>query len=228
MIKPVSKHTLFESITNEIIQLVDQGQWTPGEKIPGELELAQSFQVSRNILREALKSLEMSGILEAKAGRGTFLSSDALKNIKRIQFFNSLKENNCLRELMETRLVIEPGLGRLAAQNVSQKDLDELEEILKGINNSKENGKYELEESVKFHMTIAKLSNNNVLYTLLNSIIDEISAQRLMYINQYSNRENLTVDLDEHIEIYNALKDRNGNKVYNLLYSHISKKLEAI
>ena len=71
MIKPVSKTTLYEEVIKQIISMIKEGKWIPGDKIPGELSLSESFNVSRNIIREALKSLELSGIVEAKPGKTT-------------------------------------------------------------------------------------------------------------------------------------------------------------
>ncbi len=219
MIKPISKNKLFENITSEIINLIKDGKWKAGDKIPGEIELAESFNVSRNILREALKSLELSGILEAKAGRGTFLTVDANTNIKKMEFFNTLKANNEIKELMETRLVIEPELARLAVKNATDEEIKAIEKYCV------DKDEYTLDKGVKFHMNIVKLSKNKILYTLLNSIIDEIEAQRFMYIDKYVKSDFLIENLNEHKKIYEALENRDADLVYELLYKHISKEI---
>lgn len=219
MIKPINKNKLFQDITEQIINLVKSGTWKSGDKIPGEIELAENFNVSRNILRESLKSLELSGILEAKAGKGTFLTKDALTNIRKMELFNTLKSSNGIKELMEVRLIIEPSLAKLAVENATDEEIKKIEKYCI------EKDSYTLNEGVKFHMSIVKLSKNRILYTLLSSIIDEIEAQRFMYIENYTKTGALDKSLEEHREIYSALKNRDGEAIYSLLYEHISKEI---
>lgn len=219
MIKPISKNKLFQDITDQIINMVKEGIWNQGDRIPGEIELAENFNVSRNILREALKSLELSGILEAKAGKGTFITKDALINIKKMDMFKSLKDNNGIKELMETRLVLEPSLAKLAAINATDEEIEELAKYCIKTN------AYTVNDGVKFHMQVAKLSKNRILYTLLSSITEEIEAQRFMYIDKYRKAENLDKSLEEHKRIYEALKNRDKELIYELLYNHISKEI---
>ncbi|MGL5751231.1 MAG: FadR/GntR family transcriptional regulator [Paraclostridium sp.] len=219
MIKPINRNKLFQDISDQIIDMVKNNIWSPGDKIPGEIELAESFSVSRNILREALKSLELSGILEAKAGKGTFLTKDALVNIKKMELFNTLKEENTISELMETRLIIEPSLAKLATVNATD---EEIKKIGKYCVNKEQ---YTINMGVKFHMSIVQLSGNKILYTLLSSIIDEIEAQRFMYIEAYSKDENLECSIKEHKKIYEALKDRDGELIYKLVHKHIEDQM---
>lgn len=219
MIKPINKNKLFQDITEQIIYMVKEGIWNPEEKIPGEIELAERFNVSRNILRESLKSLELSGILEAKAGKGTFLTKDALKNIRKMELFNTLKSNNGIKELMEARLIIEPALAKLAVDNATDEEIEKIGKYCIDSN------RYTVNNGVKFHMSIVKLSQNKILYTLLSSIIDEIEAQRFMYLEKYTKTEILEKSLKEHIKIYEALKNRDRDMIYNLLYNHINKEM---
>ena len=78
-------------LLDAITELVENGSWKPGDKLPNEIELAASFNVSRNIMREAMKILNNFGVLESKAGIGTFVTEGAQANIHSMRFFEKLK-----------------------------------------------------------------------------------------------------------------------------------------
>ncbi len=75
-IKKTSRSTLVEQVTEQIEQMIESGQWKVGEKIPPEPELMEQFAVSRNTLREAIRSLVHAGMLETRQGIGTTIKSD--------------------------------------------------------------------------------------------------------------------------------------------------------
>ena len=82
MIIPVQKNRVFETVYEQMVDLIESGVWKEGDRIPGEIELANEFNVSRNTLRTAIKVLHTSEILESKPGLGTFVANDAIKKNK--------------------------------------------------------------------------------------------------------------------------------------------------
>ncbi|CAH2212096.1 FadR/GntR family transcriptional regulator [Tepidibacter aestuarii] len=228
MIKPVSKTTLYEEVIKEIIRMIKEGQWLPGDKIPGELSLSESFNVSRNIIREALKSLELSGVVEAKPGRGTFLTLDSLKNIAMMDLLWSLKSDSSIIELMETRLIIEPQLAFLAAERANQDDIKILENILEKSINAVENKSYTVKMGHEFHMTLAEISKNKTLSKFLHSITNELNAQRFMYVNDYVDYKILSNEVIEHKKIFEYIKNGEGKKAQDCIYAHINNRIQLI
>ncbi|GAA0737551.1 FadR/GntR family transcriptional regulator [Clostridium oceanicum] len=227
MIKPASRTTLYEEVTKQIIQMVKDGKWMPGDKIPGEIALSEAFEVSRNCIREALKSLELSGIIKAKPGRGTFLSQDCLRNINRMELLSVLKSESSIKELMETRLIIEPELGFLAAQRADEEDISELEALLKESIETIKKGTYTTEIGLDFHMIIAKASKNNILSKFLSSITDQLLAQRFLNIHRYLDNKELLKEVENHNHILDCIKNRDCEKTKKLLYNHIYDSMKA-
>ena len=107
-VRKVQRINLCDQLILAIIEQIQKGNWAQGSKLPGEIELANSFSVSRNIMREALKILENFGVLDARNGIGTFVSEQAIENIENMQFFNMLKENHSVEAILEFRLMVEP------------------------------------------------------------------------------------------------------------------------
>lgn len=221
MIKPISRTTLSEEMSKQMIEMVRNGEWIPGEKIPGEIELSKAFQVSRNTVREALKSLEISGIIEAQPGRGTFLSIHAQRNIDRMELMYLLKSGSSFDELMDTRLLIEPHLGQLAAERANDEDIEVLERIMDECREAIDNGNYTTDHGLKFHMHIAVMSKNLVLAKFLHSITEELYAQRLMFLDKYVENQDLEEHIKEHEKILEAVKRRDSEAVKKYLYEHI-------
>ena len=82
MIIPVQKNRVYENVSAQIRSQIEQGAWKEGDRIQSEMELAKLFQVSRGSIREAIKSLQMAGIVEAHSGQGTFVAPNALQKIR--------------------------------------------------------------------------------------------------------------------------------------------------
>src|SRR5689334_25415513 len=75
LIEPVKRSRIYQHIVDQIHALVREGRWAPGDQIPPERELAERFRVSRTSVREALRALEMQGVIESRQGGGTFVRS---------------------------------------------------------------------------------------------------------------------------------------------------------
>lgn len=85
-VRKVQRINLCDQLILAIIEQIQKGNWAQGSKLPGEIELANSFSVSRNIMREALKILENFGVLDARNGIGTFVSEHAIENIENMLY----------------------------------------------------------------------------------------------------------------------------------------------
>src|ERR1700738_741711 len=73
LLEPVKRSRIYEHIVEQIHALIREGRWAPGDQIPPERELAERFRVSRTSVREALRALEMQGIIDSRQGGGTFV-----------------------------------------------------------------------------------------------------------------------------------------------------------
>lgn len=122
-VRKVQRINLCDQLILAIIEQIQKGNWAQGSKLPGEIELANSFSVSRNIMREALKILENFGVLDARNGIGTFVSEHAIENIENMQFFNMLKENHSVEAILEFRLMVEPSGAYYAAIRITEEGI---------------------------------------------------------------------------------------------------------
>ncbi|MCD6435943.1 MAG: FadR family transcriptional regulator [Clostridiales bacterium] len=223
MIKPLNKTNIYEEVLHEIIKMIKTESWKSGEKIPGEVALAEAFDVSRNSIREALKALELSGIITAKAGKGTFLSENVFNNIRRMELTWALRDADSLDELVQTRLIIEPELAALAALNANSKDIEEMNEIIKHTIDITINDKYTIEEGMKFHLRMVKASKNELLTKFMNSIVDELCVHRLLRVKKYTDKKLILEEMEEHQLIVELIKQGEADKVRGIVKKHIMR-----
>lgn len=228
MIKPAVRKSLFEEVSEQIIVLIKRGQWQTGEKIPGEIELSQSFQVSRNSIRESLKALELVGILSSKAGRGTFVSEQALRNINNMELAALIENDSTLVELMETRLMIEPELAYLAAQRATDEDIKRLEASIQKGRKALADKTYSLDIGMEFHGLIREMAQNRILNNFMKSINDHLIAQRAKVMLRHLDEYVIKVEWNEHAQMLEYIKAGEAEAVKRYMYDHIRNSLDLI
>ena len=167
---PVVRTTLTADICRKMVTQLIRGTWSEGERIPAERELCQKLGVGRASLREALKALEIMGMIETRLGDGTYVC-------KRSDFFSrpllwaiaSSSEADA-RELIEARMLIEVELAGLAAEHAGAQDLQELAAQLDRMVKAKANLEEFVQADVDFHLAIGRASSNSILMNALHLI----------------------------------------------------------
>ena len=128
--KPIVRESVAEMVARRILDMVTARALKPGDQLPPERELAESLNVSRPSVREAIRGLSILGVVKSRQGGGAYitkLDGDAL--LGPIQFFLALEDVN-IRELYDARSLIESDVARRAAENIDDEALAHLEDIL--------------------------------------------------------------------------------------------------
>ncbi|MBD1550417.1 FadR/GntR family transcriptional regulator [Pseudomonas typographi] len=173
---PVQTKRAFEEVAEQIREQLSLGLLKPGDRLPPERELAERFGLSRNTVREALRALEMSGLLELRKGAtgGAFIregQSDAV-----ISGFNDLYRLGYIRpdDLAEARLIVGVEIARLACHRATEEELSALEANLDASDTAAANGDdaQRLQTNLNFHALLAKAARNPVLIILIDALND--------------------------------------------------------
>ncbi len=135
-------------------------------RLPPERTLSRQLGVSRNLLRKALAELEAEGQIWRHVGRGTFIGSRPLESADAIDYISS---HTTPRELMEARLLIEPGLTRLAASHATNADIREIENCIRKSRSATDWRVYEIWD-INLHRTIAAAAHNTCLMALFDTL----------------------------------------------------------
>ena len=221
------RKTLSQTILCEIITAIKKGLWKPGERMPSENELAGSFSVSRNSVREAIKTLNSMNILESRPGQGTFLSKDAIRYILSSELIEDGYRDATLFEITEIRALLEAQSAYWAAERATDDEMEELKNILVLAQKSRNDTMQEQDRvHYLFHDTIVKLAKNSFVVRLLSSIQAEIAAQRSKFDDMSP------VDISELIqdqeEIINHILLRKPAKAREAMTKHLNKGLMLI
>ena len=126
---PIKKASFFQAVVYRFEELLRTGVLKPGEKLASEAELARVFQVSRPTLREALKALNLLGLLVSRTGDGTYVTEDSRYLFKTAIYFSTFLRAVNFLGLIEARIAIEPYLAELAAQRATKPELIRMREL---------------------------------------------------------------------------------------------------
>src|SRR6266404_7485271 len=150
--KPADSRVTAQLIAS-IKKLIADGSVVPGSRFPPERKLAKEFGVNRASLRQALKVLEIMGVLTQRVGDGTYLSASAESILKEPLDFLILLDDLSHHELMETRMIVEPELAARAAERATTEDLVSLRRAIAAMENCRTNQE-RLEADLAFHQCI--------------------------------------------------------------------------
>jgi GntR family transcriptional repressor for pyruvate dehydrogenase complex len=159
----IPKTTLSEAAFEKLVHSLIGGSWKEGDRIPPERELCQKLGIGRASLREALKALELIGMLESKVGDGTFVCprSDFLS--RPLLWAITGSDKNELRDLIEARRLLEVDIAALAAERATNEELQLIEEAVEDFRTHINIPSAALEADMKFHLAVARAAHNDVL-----------------------------------------------------------------
>ncbi len=222
---PIKTKRLYEEIVEQIKQLITDGSLKPGDKLLSERELAEQFQVSRASVREAIRTLEMLGVIDIRPGEGTFIRGiDTVDIIRPLAMFLAL-ERSSLLDMFEMRRIFEIGTVSLAAERATQEELDQIEAMLEMMRErlnvlDPEKGE---EYDTAFHYAVAEATHNSLLTKLFKTVSEEFAkansvARRQLYRDNIQNAQKL---IDQHSEILEAIRSRSPKRASAAMLAHL-------
>jgi GntR family transcriptional repressor for pyruvate dehydrogenase complex len=225
LLEPVKRSRVYEHIVAQIHALCREGRWAPGDQIPPERELAERFRVSRTSVREALRALEMQGIIDSRQGGGTFVRTADTEALVPPLAAAILRGRRELAEVLEVRELIEPGIARLAATRATAEHASELETLLERQRECIAQGRSFVDEDTAFHYTLARAADNHILLRLHNVILDVLRESRQSYLHVPDRPQ---MSLRGHEAILNAVKTHDADGAYAASLAHISEVRDGI
>ncbi len=207
-------------MADRIRRLIVDGRLKAGDRLPPERELAEAFGVSRTSVRDAIRVLEMVGLLEPRQGDGTVvhdLSPDALAQ----PLASILIRNRALlAELLDVRKMIEPPIAARAASLASAEEVGRLEEIFSRQVEKAGRGQFAIEEDSEFHNLLATAAKNAVVLKVLDVLMDLLQESRERSL-QVPGR--LQKSLQGHRRILEAIKRRDAAGAQSAMRQHLAE-----
>jgi GntR family transcriptional regulator, transcriptional repressor for pyruvate dehydrogenase complex len=217
-LSPVERNSVADQVAKKILDLVRTGNLKPGDQLPPERDLAQMLQVSRPSLREAMRGLQILGVVRSRQGGGAYISSlDAADLLGPLQFLITLNTQN-VHALYESRVLIDGGIGRMAAVNISAADLERLRAIV-GVQKGLVSDPLGFRVSdLEFHRTIMEASRNPFLVRVSHSLY----VLGMEYRRMASEKPGvLTQSLRDHEAIVAALSARDPDAAETAMVQHM-------
>jgi len=203
-------------LISRIKHLIGSGALRPGSKFPPERELAKEFGVNRASVRQALKVLEIMGILSQRVGDGTYLSDSAESILDEPLDFLVLLDDISHHELFETRLIVEPELAARAAERATSEDMSALRNAIFTMERSKAT-RERLESDLSFHEAIFRASGNRICHLLFKGIHRSL----LTSMGHLSDRVSLDQPLMFHRRIYAAIREHKADEARQAMIEHL-------
>ena len=226
MVTPIGKTQVYEAVYDSMIDSIKTGGWPVGERIPGEIELSEAFQVSRNSVRTAIKVLVSDGVLDCKPGVGTFVTDQALNEIHSRELLSMLQDTQYEAEVTEVRGILDKEIAYQAALMCTDEDIRKLEECLD--NNEKAGRERDIEGMVywgsRFHDLLAEITGNKFMVTVYRSLKSQFDRNRIWYLKH---KDPSSVYEDNKVsdrEILEAVKNHDAEKARSLMAQHLNIK----
>ncbi|WP_052664629.1 FadR/GntR family transcriptional regulator [Nitriliruptor alkaliphilus] len=174
-LQQLERPPLYEAIAERVLSHVIQSDLRPGDKLPGERELARRLGVSRTTVRQAIVALQVQGVLEARHGGGTFLTrldgdSPAVARV--------VARRSRLPAVLEARRALEIPLASLAAERRTDTDLVAIEAGLQQMRDEVAAGEIGMAGDGRFHAAVTAAAHNPVLAELMAVLADSVAETR--------------------------------------------------
>ena len=221
--KPIKPKMVSAQIADQIRSSILAGEFSPGEKLPPERELAELFGVSRPSVREALNILSASGLVESYQGGGTLVKSlvessagHPLTGIIRMERERAL-------DVIEVRRGMESWTSFYAAQRALPEDLRRMESIIRKMEENLEGMKPSEDLDANFHIVIARATHNIVWLHLMQNIFDAMKEfQQGVWRAVYLTAEDHRTLFRHHSAVFGNIRDRNPEGARAAMVEHLT------
>jgi GntR family transcriptional regulator, transcriptional repressor for pyruvate dehydrogenase complex len=220
----IRRNKVYEEVAQQIERLILK-KLRPGDKLPSERELAEMLRVSRSSIRDAIRGLELMGLVEPRQGAGTIVREVAAELLPN-PFANALKRRRELvSELLDFRKMLEPPLAARAATHASSDEIAEMDDILRRQEQKQVQGDAGIAEDAEFHYSIALASGNSVVLKVLDILMDLLrdTRERSLQVEGRAQKS-----LAGHRRILAAIKRHDGDAAKSAMRRHIEDVEEIV
>jgi GntR family transcriptional repressor for pyruvate dehydrogenase complex len=227
VVAPIQRSRLSEQIVIQLCKKIGQGQFRPGDRLPPERELADQLQVSRTSLREALRVMEMAGIVSVRQGGGSYVREFADDGLLSPLLLMLDARGDFVGDLIEVRIIFEPDVAARAAVRATREDLHELERIVhaqeEGVGVVPGDAWLVLDR--QFHIAVARASHNEVSVRVTRFITEMLKDARRHFV---ASDERLRQALSRHQAILTGIRGGDALRARNAMLQHLRDVEEFI
>lgn len=206
------KTPVYEVVMVRLAGLLDQGRLKPGDRLPSERALAERMRVSRATLREALRVMQLRGLIMSRRGSGNYIAGGKPEDLAEALHHLALKD------IFELRLLIEPSIAALAAGRANRQDLLRLESILQQQERELNQKRMAGPTDAAFHSALAEATHNRALLQVGATLMKVISPSRN---ESLQTTERARLSLASHRRIVQAIQAGDSVEARHAMEEHI-------
>ncbi|WP_027414790.1 FadR/GntR family transcriptional regulator [Aneurinibacillus terranovensis] len=213
---------VYEEILLEINRIIKEDGLKAGDKLPSERELSDRLQVGRSSVREALRSLELLGLITTRRGEGTFIQHYRQNQLIDIIGAYVLKDFKTRKDLIEMRKLLEIDAVRLACKRATEKHFTEMERLIQAAEEKIRTGETADEEDYLFHRAICRSSRNSVLHRIWVPVVEYARPAGERSLPPSSDEEMV---VKEHRDILSAIREGDDAKAVARMSRHLDSSV---
>lgn len=218
MFKPVKSHKVYQQVVEQVQQMLLEGTLQKGDRLPSEREMSERFEVSRASIREALRALEIIGIIECRQGGGSYVRSAFSRHGFEPLSVMFRLNNGTFRDILEYRMLFEPEAAAMAARRISEEESAELLALAAALQKA-DNEDDSVRIDLQIHAKITELCGNFLIQStmiaisqIMRSFIRDARDQLHQWRNNHAQLTNLHVALCKAIAARDPQKAQAASK----------------
>jgi len=209
----------------QLLSVIRDGTYKIGDQIPPERELAERMGISRPLIREAFSALQIAGIIESRAGDGTYIRRSVGDAEIENQVLAMLEGEEHPILIFEARIVLEEGASRIAVMHASEKDLEKMRHILDQERTAAEKGEYAhyVMADREFHLAVVASSRNPFLEAAIRPLVEIMGRRLWKGIDQLCllDPQGVSQSMEEHSRILDAIEKRDDHGAAGAMRHHL-------
>lgn len=224
--KPIKQARIYEEVLLQLKDAIFSGRYRPGEKLPSERELSLQFRVSRVVIREAIRALELTGFVTLRQGPsgGAYVMDLSLEHLSNAFMDLFLANKLSARELIQVRIHVESEIARLAAININDKLSKRLEKAFQAEYDSTLSHSEWVIKNLKIHYILAEISGNRLYEAVVNPLLD--LTREIVLVVKPSHR--VIHDHREHKAIIDTVSSGDSEAAADAMVQHVSNVGSAL
>lgn len=214
----------YQKLAARIAGLITEGEFKAGDRLPSERALAERFNVSRTLVREAIIVLEIQGAVEVRGGSGIYICAPAAGAAVPAASAYTLSPGPGPFELLRARSLIESEIASVAAENRKDSDIDRIYAALAAMREHMQDKAANEAADRLFHLRIAESTGNSVLLQMVTALWDHTKAPIWSQMEAHFHTPELRrASQDDHQRVFNALLERNPAEARAAMRAHIDR-----
>jgi len=214
----IKRRRIPEDIVLQFHAMIRQGKLSHGDRLASERDLAAQFKVSRSSVREAIRSLELQGLVISKRGSGTFINTENADSVLALVAASLNTGGEALRDIFEMRRVLEPSIAALAAERATDEDVGQMSAILEEQQRQIDSGETGVEADTAFHFALAAATHNSALNKVVSAVEDILQRSRDQSLQEPGRPQR---SLASHRQILQTIRNRDSDGAQQAMSHHL-------